>query len=194
MSFEEDGTLVPTLLNTLCGENLFANSVMWAALTTGWLFFVLSSAALVRIKRKAIRIKHLNSKMVPCTASNALYLFKQPHFEKVIPPLESNTAVFELMWTEANQDKTVWKQVFGAMSMFMGGGRVMIIVNDGNEPTVFIKTPLFIDNMEQFVTSHKHLFTHAPKKLTLVLLGSEEISQRADQLEQDEGDEGDEEE
>jgi len=189
MSFQEDGTLVASLVQSMCGDSLLANSGIWVALTAGWILFMLSSAALVQNKRKAMRIRRIEAHTVSRTAADALFLFKQPNYDNPIPLLESNTSVFDLMWTEQNQDKTVWKQVYGAKSMFMGTGRVMIIVNDGSEPTVFIKTPLYIADMEQFVTSHKHLFTNAPKKLTLVLLGPEELAKQAQQLEEEDEEE-----
>ena len=168
----------------------------------GWTFFALTACALVKKRRLEQVARHTNhagqagqagqaghpkravdAPCGPCvpTATDGLFLFSEVDYEQVVEPLASNSVLFELMWTEKNQDKTVAREVFGARSMFMGKGRAMFIVNDF-ESTIVVKTPLFISDLELFVSSRKDLFATRPFKLTLVVIGWEQIVLEGHQL------------
>ena len=165
----------------------------------GWTFFALTACALVKKRRLEQVARYTNhagqagqaghpkravdAPCGPCvpTATDGLFLFSEVGYEQAVEPLASNSVLFELMWTEKNQDKTVAREVFGARSMFMGKGRAMFIVNDF-ESTIVVKTPLFISDLELFVSSRKDLFTTRPFKLTLVVIGWEQIVLEGHQL------------
>ena len=162
----------------------------------GWTFFALTACALVKKRRLEQVARHTNhtgqagqagravdAPCGPCvpTATDGLFLFSEVDYEQVVEPLASNSVLFELMWTEKNQDKTVAREVFGARSMFLGKGRAMFIVNDF-ESSIVVNTPLFISDLELFVSSRKDLFTTRPFKLTLVVIGWEQIVLEGHQL------------
>jgi hypothetical protein len=156
----------------------------------GWTFFALTSCVLVKRRRLEQVARHAKNLATPLleaqcgrcvpTATDGLFLFSEVDYEKVIEPLTTNSVLFELMWTEKNQDKTVAREIFGARSMFMGRGRAMFIVND-SESTIFVKTPLFISDLEVFLC-RKDLFATRPHKLTLVLIGWQQIVLEGQQL------------
>jgi len=178
------------------GDGFFPFLPLLAA--CGWTFFALTACALVKKRRleqvarqarhpeHAEHAKYTANANAPCgrcvpTATDGLFLFSEVDYEHVVEPLATNSVLFELMWTEKNQDKTVAREVFGARSMFMGKGRAMFIVNDF-ESTIVIKTPLFISDLELFVSSRKDLFATRPHKLTLVVIGWEQVVLEGHQL------------
>jgi len=159
--------------DTMCARNVVnhngavADGLFWCMLISGWVMFSTTLAALVKQMRKARRT--IFKKGGVGTAANGLCLFSEIDYKNLVPPLNSGVSAFDLMWTEANQDGTVSKEVFGVQSLFMCLERCMLIVND-SEHTIFIKTPLSIPNLPLFVSKRKDLFPTRPTKLTMVVI------------------------